>query len=93
MVGVGVGVAVVVGVVVGVVVAVGVGVAVGVAVGVVVNMNPTCMSCRRVPGVKKVLSINGRGKLWKCQGCLDRKSVSFFAKDEKEKIERRTHGA
>jgi hypothetical protein len=56
-------------------------------------MNPTCMSCRRVPGVKKVLSINGRGKLWKCQGCLDRKSVSFFAKDEKEKIERRTHGA
>jgi hypothetical protein len=93
VVGVGVAVAVVVAVAVGV--AIGVAVAVVVAVEVVVvvvveiNMNPICMSCRRIPGTKKTISKNGKNVVWRCQACLDRNSVSFLKKDEWEKTKRR----
>lgn len=44
-------------------------------------MNPICMSCRRIPGVKQIRSINGKQLVWRCQACINRSSVSFLKKD------------
>lgn len=41
-------------------------------------MTKVCATCRRQPAVKCVPSTNGRIRLWKCQDCIDRKSVSFI---------------
>jgi ribosomal protein L37AE/L43A len=41
-------------------------------------LNPSCQSCRREAGIKQVLSANGKKRIWKCQSCIDRKSVSFL---------------
>jgi hypothetical protein len=42
-------------------------------------LNPSCQACRREAGIKQVLSVNGKKRIWKCQSCIDRKSVSFIS--------------
>lgn len=49
---------------------------------------PLCMTCRRIPGARRVPSSNGRVMMWKCKSCIDHTSISFLhPKDTgKEKI-------
>jgi hypothetical protein len=57
-------------------------------------MTKICATCRRQPAVKYVLSDNGRKKLWKCQVCIDRRSVSFItAARELNQIRRKNERA
>jgi len=47
-------------------------------------IQPLCMTCRRIPGARRVPSSNGRVMMWKCRSCIDRTSMSFIYPDEKK---------
>ena len=40
----------------------------------------TCQSCRKFAADKRVLSENGKRRIWKCKTCLQRNNVSGFIK-------------
>ena len=41
-------------------------------------MGKVCSVCRLNQAVKLVYTANGKSRRWKCQSCLERKSVSFI---------------
>lgn len=46
-------------------------------------MNKLCASCRSNPAIKKVSTARAGHFIWKCQSCIDRKSVSFIGSKPK----------
>jgi hypothetical protein len=49
------------------------------------STHPLCMTCRRIPGAKRVPSSNGRAMMWKCASCIARRSVSFLYPEENKR--------
>lgn len=41
-------------------------------------MPKICATCRKNPAVKRVATARAGHSIWKCQTCIDRKSVSFI---------------
>jgi hypothetical protein len=45
---------------------------------------PLCMSCRRIPGARRVLSSNKKTMMWKCHSCINHRSTSFLHPEAKK---------
>jgi len=41
-------------------------------------MPKICATCRKNPAVKKVTTARVGHSIWKCQTCIDKKSISFI---------------
>jgi hypothetical protein len=52
-------------------------------------MGKVCSVCRLNEAVRQVPTMNGRSKRWKCQTCIDRKSVSFIRLGAKKNADKR----